>query len=663
MGGGKFDIETWLIEADDNNANIANSRDADRDNEYTGNGRNLSLANLALTNSHDVQNHRLKRGSSASTASTTSSVSVASAASIPVKEFVRAYEMRASLSQQGSSNQYHAPAPAAALPSTAGYTPYAARSSVTGISTAAQPQAPKRNSVSNHNISGTANYSGSNYAYGNYGYSHGNGSGGGANHGHSHGYGKDKRVNHLSANNHNNANTGNGNGRGMLGVGTSLAVGAAAKTKRRSLSSSILHLLLPAAASSSLSSSSSVAAAMLAANNNNQASATAFLFADDPEHDDNTGTTATTNTNNNTNNYIANYNNNYYNTAYSHNDSSTNHDFDDDTERDATSPRSSISSLRHNNNSNSHNHQQPHAHSTLHVHHSNQNLSQISPRPAFFHAPLAQILDDDDDPNLCSPTRTTNNNNKSIQQQQRDNNFTFSLESPGRSDLTLFKVDGVTTAAVGAAIATTTAAAGNGGGVVSSVSNSLDPRFSRDSTAGYGYGDDEETEDVLVKLQKPSWMSHFVKIIEGLMLPTHPSENSFDESALIATTTALSGSTQIPSAYFRNGVYCVISDPKYDEELGCIQYTVSCTYGNDEPVTIVLEKRYSDFRKLYLQLKREYSSQVASWPEFPPKSYFKRFGTVTVRERLEAFAAFTTFIVLHPVLYNSPAFLEFLNVF
>ncbi|KAI9343555.1 hypothetical protein BDR26DRAFT_917543, partial [Obelidium mucronatum] len=109
--------------------------------------------------------------------------------------------------------------------------------------------------------------------------------------------------------------------------------------------------------------------------------------------------------------------------------------------------------------------------------------------------------------------------------------------------------------------------------------------------------DDEETEDVLVRTKSPTWISQVLETIEGFFLPV-PSQDP--PPRILVSSAAVSGhghplpeqqvlalghqhqspplnsvlTPPIPSAFYRNGIYVAISDPKYHVEFGCILYTV-----------------------------------------------------------------------------------------
>ncbi|KAJ3074829.1 hypothetical protein HDU98_010098 [Podochytrium sp. JEL0797] len=196
------------------------------------------------------------------------------------------------------------------------------------------------------------------------------------------------------------------------------------------------------------------------------------------------------------------------------------------------------------------------------------------------------------------------------------------------------------------------------------------------------YHDDEDTEDVLVRRKTKSLVARISTMFESFFLPaadpdiiTPPASsiqptNTIHASAAATRSSSIGPATPIPSAFYRNGIHVTVSDPKFDAEKGCILYTVTVTLlrinipniGNDETVSIVLEKRYSEFRRLFLALRRNYSTQIPSWPDFPPKSYFKRFHASTISHRVSAFASLSTFVILHPVLYNCPLFCAFLEL-
>ncbi|KAJ3084199.1 hypothetical protein HDU99_002737 [Rhizoclosmatium hyalinum] len=183
-------------------------------------------------------------------------------------------------------------------------------------------------------------------------------------------------------------------------------------------------------------------------------------------------------------------------------------------------------------------------------------------------------------------------------------------------------------------------------------------------------GDDEETEDVLVRRITPSWVAWICGAMEDLLLPASSSLTRGSDSIPAPVFGGVPAFITVPSAFYRNGVYVTVSKPKYNPVLGAITYTVACSLlkinipqiGNEVTLQIAVEKRFTDFRNLYGKLRRMFASEIPSWPDIPSKSYFKRFHASTVNMRLSAFSSFMTFVVLHPILYNSPPFLDFMKL-
>ncbi|KAJ3224088.1 hypothetical protein HDU81_008744 [Chytriomyces hyalinus] len=172
---------------------------------------------------------------------------------------------------------------------------------------------------------------------------------------------------------------------------------------------------------------------------------------------------------------------------------------------------------------------------------------------------------------------------------------------------------------------------------------------------------------VLVSRKQVPWFKRLELVVSSFLSPM---DNNAPYINPLEPDQSLGGNQQIPFAFYRNGLYASVANPKYRDEFGCIMYTVSVTllrinipnFGNDDPLTLSLERRYTDFRRLFLSLKHEYNNEIPAWPDFPPKSYFKRFNSTTIRHRVSGFSSFLTFIVLHSQLYNSSQFLAFLNI-
>ncbi|KAI8838321.1 hypothetical protein BJ741DRAFT_602124 [Chytriomyces cf. hyalinus JEL632] len=201
----------------------------------------------------------------------------------------------------------------------------------------------------------------------------------------------------------------------------------------------------------------------------------------------------------------------------------------------------------------------------------------------------------------------------------------------------------------------------------SSDSDQDDEHAASSSHSAEMFHDDEDVDDVLVSRKQVPWFKRVELVVSSFLSPM---DNNAPYINPLEPDQSLGGNQQIPFAFYRNGLYASVSNPKYRDEFGCIMYTVSVTllrinipnFGNDEPLTLSLERRYTDFRRLFLSLKHEYNNEIPTWPDFPPKSYFKRFNSTTIRRRVSGFSSFLTFIVLHSQLYNSSQFLAFLNI-
>ncbi|KAJ3345813.1 hypothetical protein HDU83_003704 [Entophlyctis luteolus] len=85
-------------------------------------------------------------------------------------------------------------------------------------------------------------------------------------------------------------------------------------------------------------------------------------------------------------------------------------------------------------------------------------------------------------------------------------------------------------------------------------------------------------------------------------------------------------------------------------------------FDNDYPFEIIFDRRYAEFRELFLELTKTYQDRIFSWPPFPKRTFFGRFDPAIVSSRMNAFSTLLNFIALHPTLFNSLAVLKFLGI-
>jgi len=135
---------------------------------------------------------------------------------------------------------------------------------------------------------------------------------------------------------------------------------------------------------------------------------------------------------------------------------------------------------------------------------------------------------------------------------------------------------------------------------------------------------------------------------------------------------------QIPLPYYRYGVYMYITDPVIVQTRTMMErmfsahtiYTITVKllrpnlpmYRNDSVCTFTVHKRYRQFRSFYKEIHKKYRDTINDWPEFPKKTYFDRFDSDTIKKRAFAFSSLMSFISLHPLLYNCPVLLTFLEL-
>jgi len=135
---------------------------------------------------------------------------------------------------------------------------------------------------------------------------------------------------------------------------------------------------------------------------------------------------------------------------------------------------------------------------------------------------------------------------------------------------------------------------------------------------------------------------------------------------------------QIPLPYYRYGVYMYITDPVIVQTRTMMErmfsahtlYTITVKllrpnlpmYRNDSICTFTVHKRYRQFRSFYKEIHKKYKDTINDWPEFPKKTFFDRFDSDTIKNRAFAFSSLMSFISLHPLLYNCPVLLTFLEI-
>jgi len=135
---------------------------------------------------------------------------------------------------------------------------------------------------------------------------------------------------------------------------------------------------------------------------------------------------------------------------------------------------------------------------------------------------------------------------------------------------------------------------------------------------------------------------------------------------------------QIPIPYYRFGVYMYITDPVIVQTRTLMErmfsahtlYTITVKllrpnlpmYRNNNICTFTVHKRYRQFRSFYKEIHKKYKDNITDWPEFPKKVFFDRFDSDTIKSRALAFSSLMSFISLHPLLYNCPVLLTFLEI-
>lgn len=94
-----------------------------------------------------------------------------------------------------------------------------------------------------------------------------------------------------------------------------------------------------------------------------------------------------------------------------------------------------------------------------------------------------------------------------------------------------------------------------------------------------------------------------------------------------------------------------------------VAYDVICTLDSTtqaDKAPAIIERRYTDFLKLYEALKKE-NPQLLVNVAFPTKSIFNNFKSSLISERALAFENFLDYCVSIPALRDSPSFLSFLQ--
>ncbi|KAJ3106980.1 hypothetical protein HDU97_005261 [Phlyctochytrium planicorne] len=112
-------------------------------------------------------------------------------------------------------------------------------------------------------------------------------------------------------------------------------------------------------------------------------------------------------------------------------------------------------------------------------------------------------------------------------------------------------------------------------------------------------------------------------------------------------------SDEIPTVFYRNGLFVTVSDPVDARGFTAYRVTsrvlrhVGALEGRE---TVTVFRRYREFREFYFGIRKWAGSSA------------DRFTPSTISSRLESFSTLLTFLSLHPTLYNSHIVLEFLGI-
>ncbi|XP_037927706.1 sorting nexin-20 [Teleopsis dalmanni] len=79
-----------------------------------------------------------------------------------------------------------------------------------------------------------------------------------------------------------------------------------------------------------------------------------------------------------------------------------------------------------------------------------------------------------------------------------------------------------------------------------------------------------------------------------------------------------------------------------------------------DPNPATIKRRYTDFRNLYMNLKKDYPNEMSTI-YFPNKVLVGNFSSGLIAERSTAFEVFLTHVAGHTMLRETPAFLHFLQ--
>lgn len=82
--------------------------------------------------------------------------------------------------------------------------------------------------------------------------------------------------------------------------------------------------------------------------------------------------------------------------------------------------------------------------------------------------------------------------------------------------------------------------------------------------------------------------------------------------------------------------------------------------GREDAVPATIDRRYTDFYNLYMQLKKDYPDLLSSF-EFPKKVFLGNFDNTLILARSTGFASFLKFISSEPKLHATRALLNFLQ--
>jgi hypothetical protein len=118
----------------------------------------------------------------------------------------------------------------------------------------------------------------------------------------------------------------------------------------------------------------------------------------------------------------------------------------------------------------------------------------------------------------------------------------------------------------------------------------------------------------------------------------------------------------VPIQFYRFQLYVSV-DSAVTQSVTRYTVTVRKLHQNGlEQSRTVLYRRYSEFRKLYNQLRKEMPESLADCPEFPSLHPLRRFDPMVIQTRVHQLDQFMKFLVLHSKLVHTQPVQQFLGL-